>query len=609
MIPGLRDLISRLPGSPSPFGGTQFPFPVSQTLFGAAPDPARLRAQADELDAADAQPQDAAWVALCAAEAVESVQPDREQYFSTDASFRGAVFGGIKWRAGWALIMGENQEPYARAFDGASFMVYATRPDVGVGKFLGERETASVYFAQLLARYALLYSDVKAGERHELTHFVEDHGPGVLVVSGAMGPTESLLCLSLLRLGMRGAVTASFPWEIGDRVEVSTPYEAVAAVASFENLRIRAQDPLAALPEYANPAYGREKFEPGSSLGGGSSFFILRRGTATEGISASEAPQQQVGIVVTIDDGTLDAVAEKELEGAAVGYLNMLSSVRVESENPLTLALREPSIVTPEQMADVIRRGLRLEYPRLGPINVTVIGDAQRIAAMAPGVAAERECREAEIARAAALPADVVFTCEACAPFSREHVCVTHPIRTPMCGRLWTEMMVGARYMGVSSGRPWRRRGRPENCCTAVPLGRVLDPIKGEYEGLNEFVRQATSGRMQRVYLHSVRDFPHSSCGCFYALAWWSDQMGGIGLMHRGFEGAAPDGSTWNELANRAGGKQSPGIAGVGLQYMKSPTFLQGDDGWGSVKWTTSKLRDELKDAVAAAAAVPTEPS
>jgi acetyl-CoA decarbonylase/synthase complex subunit beta len=205
------------------------------------------------------------------------------------------------------------------------------------------------------------------------------------------------------------------------------------------------------------------------------------------------------------------------------------------------------------------------------------------------------------------MPPDVVYTCEACAPFSREHVCITHPVRTPMCGRNWKEMLVGARYMGVSSGRPWRRRGRPENCCAVVPLGRVLDPVKGEYEGLNESVRQATGGRMQRVFLHSVRDFPHSSCGCFYALAWWSDSMGGIGLMHRGFEGAAPDGATWNELANRAGGKQAPGISGVGIEYMKSPTFLQGDGGWKSVKWMTSKLRDEVKDAAPQAAAVPSE--
>jgi acetyl-CoA decarbonylase/synthase complex subunit beta len=606
MIPGLRALIDQLPGAAAPFANTQFPFPVSQALFGATPDLARIREQAEELDSTEAKPQDAAWVALCAAEAIESVQPDRDKYFSSDGSFRGAVFGGIKWRAGWALIMGDGQEPYSSAFDAASFMVYTTRPDSGPGKFLGERETASVYFAQLLARYALLYSDVSAGDRHDLTHFVEDHGPGVLIVSGAMKLVESLLCLSLMRLGMRAAVVPGFPWEVGDRVEVSSPEEAVAAVASFENLRIRAQDPLAALPEYANPAHAHEKFEPAARLGGGNCFLVLRRGTAAEGITAAGQPGPDLGIIITIDDSTLDAIAEDELEGAAAGYLNMLDGVKVQSHRPLALALRG-DVPPADHMAEVIRRGLRLEFPRLGPISVEVIGDAARLAAMAPGIAAERARRDAEVARLSAMPPDVVYTCEACAPFSREHVCITHPVRTPMCGRNWKEMLVGARYMGVSSGRPWRRRGRPENCCAVVPLGRAIDPVKGEYEGLNESVRQATGGRIQRVFLHSVRDFPHSSCGCFYALAWWSDAMDGIGLMHRGFEGAAPDGAAWNELANRAGGKQAPGITGVGVEYMRSPTFLQGDGGWKSVKWMTSKLRDEVREAAPKAAAVPTE--
>jgi hypothetical protein len=606
MIPGLSALVRQLPETPTPFTHTEFPWPVCQALFGGPPDPARLRAGAEELDRTEARPQDAAWIALAAAEAVESVQPDRDQYFAGDGSFRGAVFGGIKWRAGWTLVLGENQEPCARAFDAASFMVYVTRPGVGVGKFLGERETASIYFAQLLARYALLYSDLAPGDRHDLTHFVEDHGPGVLVVSGPMKPVESLLCLSLLRLGMRAATLAPFPWEAGDRVEVGSPEEAVAAVASFENLRIRSQDPLAALPEYANPAHAHEKFEAKARLGGGDSFLFLRRGPAAEGITVAGEPARELGLVITIEDDTLDAVAEGELEGAAAGYLNLLDGVKVEAHGPLVLALRDAAPPA-AHLAEVVRRGLRLEYPRLGPIDVTVIADPAQVAEMAPGIAAARKERAAAAARFAAAPPDVVYTCEACAPFSREHICVTHPVRTPMCGRGWTEMLVGARYMGLSSGRPWRRRGRPENCCAAVPLGRVLDPLKGEYEGLNEFVRQATGGRMQRVFLHSVRDFPHSSCGCFSALAWWSEELGGIGLMHRGFEGAAPDGSTWNALANRAGGKQQPGISGVGTAYLRAKTFLQGDGGWGAVKWMTRRLQDELRDAVPEVAGIPTE--
>ena len=597
MVVGLQDLIRRLPESARPFTKTEFPYPVCEALFGGPPDLAAIRRAAEEIERTEAAAHEASWTVLAAAEAIESAEPDREKWFVGDGQFRGMVFTGVKWRAGWALVMGEGQEPYAQAFGDASFLVFSTRPGLEVGRFLGERETASIYFAQMLARYALVYSDVEPGARHELTHFVEDHGPGVLIVSGAMKPVESLMCLSLLRLGMRAVVATEFPWEVGDRVEVESPEEAVETAGGFENLRVRSQqDPLTALPEHANPAYSHETFEAVRSVGGGGSFLLVRRGETAEGVEVAGEPEGEVGVLVRIDDDSLDGPAAEELEGAAVGCLNMLRGLRVEGTEPLRLALSAEAAATGEQMGEVVRRGLRLEYPRLGPVRVSVVGDSRRLAELRGEVEAERERRTAAMAEAAA--AEVVYACESCAPFSREHVCFAHPLRSPMCGRRWTEMLVGARYMSVSAGRPWRRRGRPENCCTVVRLGRAIDPARGEYEGLNEFVRQATGGRMQRVFLHSVREHPHSSCGCFYALAWWSEELGGIGVMHRGFDGTAPDGSTWNSLANHAGGKQQPGITGVGLEYMRSPLFLQGDGGWGAVKWLTGKLKDELKDSV-----------
>jgi len=607
MIPGLQELLAQLPDAAVPFAPTQFPFPISEVLTAAPPDLTRLRNKVAELEAAGAAPHEAAWVVLMAAEAIESAAADRDRFFLSDGTARGLIFTGIKWRAGWALLLGENQEPYARAFDAAQFLTFTTREGLDVGRFLGPRDTSAVYFAQLLARYALLYSDVAPGATHDLGHFVEDHGPGVLVVSGPMRPVEALLGLALMRLGMRALVTPAFPWEIGDRTEVDSPEQAVAATGSFQNLRLRSPDPLAGLPEYANPAYEHEKFEPARRIGeSGNSFFLLRPGPAEEGVEVEGEIADDLGVLVTVADDTVDAPAAAELEETALGYLNLLPGVKVESNEPLVLALAEGVTLRAEQVAEVVRRGLRLEFPRLGPVRIAVTAAPERLAAE---VSAARAQREVELRRVADSDLDVLYACEACAPFSREHLCLIQPRRAPMCGRRWREMLVGARYMAVSAGRPWRRRGRPENCCTEVPLGRALDPLCGEYEDLNAFVAWATGGRMTRVFLHSVRDYPHSSCGCFAALAWWSEELGGLALMHRGFEGAAPDGSTWNLLANRAGGKQQPGITGVGHAYMRSPRFLQGDGGWAAVKWITAKLQRDLQESVPAVAHIPTEES
>ncbi len=66
--------------------------------------------------------------------------------------------------------------------------------------------------------------------------------------------------------------------------------------------------------------------------------------------------------------------------------------------------------------------------------------------------------------------------------------------------------------------------------------------------------------------------------------------------MSRASHATAPDGRIWEVLANHAGGKQTPGIVGVSLQYLHSPDFLKGDGGIANVVWVDSALRDKISN-------------
>jgi CO dehydrogenase/acetyl-CoA synthase beta subunit len=77
--------------------------------------------------------------------------------------------------------------------------------------------------------------------------------------------------------------------------------------------------------------------------------------------------------------------------------------------------------------------------------------------------------------------------------------------------------------------------------------------------------------------------------------------------MSRDSAAAAPDGSRWFELANRAGGKQTPGILGVSTSYIRSGYFLKGDGGLGNVVWMDQKLKDKLMDILPPGVKVATE--
>ena len=99
---------------------------------------------------------------------------------------------------------------------------------------------------------------------------------------------------------------------------------------------------------------------------------------------------------------------------------------------------------------------------------------------------------------------------------------------------------------------------REINSFRVVEKGRCLDPVHGEWEGLNASAAQLSRGRTTRIRLHSLERFPHTGCGCFRMIMFKTDlPRPGIGIMNSGYGGRAPDGRTWRDLHYALGGKQT----------------------------------------------------
>ncbi len=242
----------------------------------------------------------------------------------------------------------------------------------------------------------------------------------------------------------------------------------------------------------------------------------------------------------------------------------------------------------------VIITGLRWHFPRLRSIRVRLIFDTEKLAALAPAIADLRRERAESIARQTERNVSHFAACIECQSFSHGHVCIITPDRPPMCGR--DPLKVKAAALFGATWHPYRRRGlKARELRELIPKGRRISAERGEYEGVNKAARRLSDGAIQRVFLHSLDGFPHSSCGCFHYLAFRIDGYG-IGVMHRGFEGVAPNGETWSSLANRAGGKQADGVTGLSAGYLRSAQFLQADGGLGALAWTTQKALDEIRD-------------
>ncbi len=127
----------------------------------------------------------------------------------------------------------------------------------------------------------------------------------------------------------------------------------------------------------------------------------------------------------------------------------------------------------------------------------------------------------------------------------------------------------------------------------------MLDPVKGEYSGVNEVSKEKTLGEIDKVWLYTGFGYPHTSCGCFEAVAFYIPEVDGFGIVHRGYKDVTVNGLAFSTLADStAGGRQVDGFHGISIEYMRSPKFLQADGGWDRVVWLPQEVKARVKDFI-----------
>jgi len=180
---------------------------------------------------------------------------------------------------------------------------------------------------------------------------------------------------------------------------------------------------------------------------------------------------------------------------------------------------------------------------------------------------------------------DVFYSCTLCQSFAPSHVCVITPERVGMCGAYnWLDGKAGYEINPTGPNRP-------------IPKGEGLDPVYGYFSGINEFVKEASRGKVQQVALYSIMKDPMTACGCFECIAAVLPEVNGIMIVNRDYTGLTPTGMKFSTMAGMVGGGvQTPGFLGVAKHYIVSPKFLMAEGGLKRVVWMPKNLKEELKD-------------
>jgi acetyl-CoA decarbonylase/synthase complex subunit beta len=595
------------------YAGTEFVYPILYGVTGEKnPSPRRIqRALTHVREQIGGYFIEALWLA----ELFESVHENNRKYFVSDDEFRRMCVRLNQGSNGWALLLGHSDpqdlENLVQTLREKRFILFRSgkTPPMSpsdVVTTIGTAETSPIYFAQILIRYALIYGRAKAGDSHAISHMIEDHAPGAIFILGQLGRLEHLIVQGMLSLGVP-AITLHDKDGLVGAVKVAKDITQMGEDAwKLPNIKARhVEHESPTIPYRYGEVFSREQLKEadlGLKVGGTPQSFLVVK--PSKGITKDDIifPKnwegaQSIGVLVELGNEDVDEPMTLWLETVLRSAANYAEGIKLHSEGNVktTLSLSHEVLqqgFSFEQLGRIIITGLQNEFPRIGPINVTFLLDDD-VEAEYERVLEFIRRRTSQIDDASDEREPCFYGCTRCRSFSLAHACTVTPDRPSQCGsRPWYRVKAQAMLAPNSVYNPSQ----------IIEKGECLDPLRGEYAGVNKSTAVRTEERVTRVYLHSIFNYPHTACSCFQNIAFYLPHVDGIGLMNRGYKGHAPDGATWTTLANKIAGRQyHKGIASFSVGYMQSPKFLQGDGGWNRIVWITTNLKKAAGNAIPAA--------
>mmetsp|Transcript_22490 Transcript_22490/g.10820 ORF Transcript_22490/g.10820 Transcript_22490/m.10820 type:complete len:739 (+) Transcript_22490:4017-6233(+) len=180
---------------------------------------------------------------------------------------------------------------------------------------------------------------------------------------------------------------------------------------------------------------------------------------------------------------------------------------------------------------------------------------------------------------------ETYYSCTLCQSFAPNHVCSVSPERTGLCGAYnWMDCKASFEINPTGPNQP-------------IEKGECLDPVLGQWKGVNEFVLKASRGAVSHYNFYSMLIDPMTTCGCCEAIAAMLPSCNGVMTVGRDYAGETPCGMKFTTLAGvMGGGGSSPGFVGHSKFNITQGKFILGDGGLLRMVWMPKALKEEIKE-------------
>ncbi|MEM3867175.1 MAG: CO dehydrogenase/CO-methylating acetyl-CoA synthase complex subunit beta, partial [Candidatus Bathyarchaeia archaeon] len=473
---------------------------------------------------------------------------------------------------------------------------------------LGLEFTSIIHAINLIIRAPLMFGGVKPGDKEIIINYIKDRVPVFAVLLGELDNKSLAIAVGLSNLGIPVIVDQielkEFPWftyqsnyekiiktgcdikkiKLAKLVKPSLPVEYGAI---YEGEKIRKPETFVEFGGGKTLAFELVKVKPINEVEDG-----LIKVDGLEIHEMKEGECYPIGIIIELAGLNLEEILEPVFERRIHKFLNQAKGVmHLGSRDEIWIRISKEAAqknLKIKHLGEILHFMFRSSFPRLiEKAQVTILTNPTLVKEKINEARKAYKERDSKIKELSEENVDCFYGCTLCQSFAPTHVCVITPQRISLCGATsWLDASISYRLDPSGPNFP-------------ISKGECINPIKGEWSGVNEAVKTKSRGSTVKVYLHSIFDYPHTSCGCFQAIAFYIPEVDGIGVVDRNFREPTVNGMTFTTMAGFCGGgKQVEGFLGIGIEYMRSRKFLQADGGWNRIVWMPKALKEKVKEAI-----------
>jgi acetyl-CoA synthase len=372
----------------------------------------------------------------------------------------------------------------------------------------------------------------------------------------------------------------------GTKVKITKIDIPVAFSAAFEGERIRKEQTYVEFGGKYSTAFEYLRMADMDEVEDGRIELI---GPDIDQIKPAEVPfAMPLGIVVEVAGRKMQKDFEPILERQIHHYLNFASGIFHMGQRDIPWIRISKEAFNAgfrlKHFGKILHAQLLENFPALvDKVQVFIYTDEDEIK---KNLAVARKAYEERDMRTAMLKdeeVDVFYSCKLCQSYAPNHVCVITPEKLGLCGA----------YSWLDGKAAYEINPRGAN--QPIVKGECIDPIKGEWRGVNEFVYINSNKMIERVCNYSIMDSPTTSCGCFETIIAILPECNGFMIVSRDYKGMTPIGMTFSTLAGTVGGgNQTPGFLGIGRLYIISRKFLLPEGGLRRIVWMSKDIKDFL---------------